>query len=74
MPPATQAQVSSLLPATGSNAFITADTLNGSGLDTVSLTGPIAFSGNVDVDVPGALYLNGNLARGSGTGTVNLDA
>ncbi len=48
--------------ATGA-AFITADSINTahSGLDSVSLTGPITFSGNVNLNVPGALYLNGSI-------------
>ncbi len=46
-----------------SSAFITADTINtaNSGLDSVSLTGSVAFSGNVTLRVPDALYLNGNV-------------
>jgi len=58
--PATQSGLTALTAGvTGATAFITADTLNNSGLDSVSLTGPIAFSGNVAVSLPDALYLNG---------------
>jgi filamentous hemagglutinin family protein len=58
--PATQSDLKTLTSGvTGATAFITAETLNASGLDSVSLTGPIAFSGNVAVSLPDALYLNG---------------
>jgi filamentous hemagglutinin family protein len=66
--PATAAQLSSLmsgLALTTGEAFITADTIDTShsGLDSLSLTGnTIAFSGSVTLKVPGALYLNGNIA------------
>ncbi len=44
-------------------AFIAADTINTahSGLGSVSLTGPITFSGSVNLNVPGALDLNGGI-------------
>ena len=58
--PATQADLKTLTAGmSGGAAFVTADTLNASGLDSVSLTGAIAFTGNVAVDLPAALYLNG---------------
>ena len=60
-PPTTAAALAALLPSMDKSAFITADTLNNSGLDSVSLTGPITFSGNVAINLPGALDLNGNI-------------
>lgn len=60
-PPTTAATLAALLPSMDKSAFITADTLNQSGLDSVSLTGPVTFSGNVAVNLPGALALNGNI-------------
>ena len=59
--PATQAQFSALLPTTAATNYITADTLNAanSGLSSVTLNGPSFFSGNVDLKIPGALYLDG---------------
>jgi hypothetical protein len=60
-PPTTAAALAALLPSMDKSAFITADTLNNSGLDSVSLTGPVIFSGNVAVNLPGALEINGNI-------------
>ncbi|WP_213773060.1 filamentous haemagglutinin family protein [Bradyrhizobium sp. dw_78] len=61
--PGTPAQLAALLPNTGSVAFITADTINTihSGLDSVSLSSPITFSGSVNLNLPGALDLNGSI-------------
>ena len=59
--PVTQADLTALAPASNGTAFLTADTINGSGLDTVTLAGAVAFSGNVTVKIPDALYLYGNL-------------
>ncbi|MDR3417050.1 MAG: hypothetical protein P4L83_12765, partial [Nevskia sp.] len=51
------------LGLTSGTAFLTADTINGASLDSVSLTGgTIAFAGDVTLKVPDALYLNGNIA------------
>jgi filamentous hemagglutinin family protein len=59
--PATQAQFAALLPTTAATNYITADTINTahSGLGSVTLNAPSFFSGNVDLKIPGALYLNG---------------
>lgn len=58
--PTSQAQLATLTADSNSSVHITADTLNTSGLDSVSLNaGAIAFSGNVNLKVPGALTLDG---------------
>lgn len=58
--PATQTQLLGLLPDSNNYVHISADTLNNSGLDSISLNaGAIAFSGNVNLKVPDALTLSG---------------
>ena len=47
-----------IAPAT---AFIAADTINSSGLDTVSFAGPLAFSGNVTLNVAGSILINNGI-------------
>jgi filamentous hemagglutinin family protein len=55
--PLTPADLLAMAPSTG-GAFFGADMLNGSGFDSVSLTGnTIAFGGSVTLSVPGALAL-----------------
>jgi filamentous hemagglutinin family protein len=56
--PATRTQLAALLPTTTPAIFITADTINNSGLDSVSFGSPLFLSGNVDLKIPGALLLN----------------
>ncbi|MDD4867408.1 MAG: hypothetical protein PHQ28_09930, partial [Mycobacterium sp.] len=86
--PTSQTQLTSLVSDGHSTVHITADTLNNSGLDSVSLNaGAIAFSGNVNLKVPDALTLDGVVtllpagvsnpgftAASIGGTTVNIDA
>lgn len=84
--PRTAADLAAFGLASGA-AFITAETINTAKLGSLSLTGnTIAFAGNVGLDIPGALHLNGNIsllpagatsltaATPSVNTTVNLDA
>ncbi|MEW6435560.1 MAG: filamentous hemagglutinin family protein [Pseudomonadota bacterium] len=60
--PTTAAQLAAQLPTASSTVEIGENTLNNSGLDSVSLmAGTIGFSGNVSVKVPDQLVLAGNL-------------
>lgn len=56
----TLTQFLALLPTGASTSFIGADTINTatSGLDTVSFTGPLYFSGNVDLKVTGSVLID----------------
>lgn len=54
--PTTRSGLAALVPASGAN--ITADTINASGLDTVSFAGPLYFSGDVNLKVPGSLLID----------------
>lgn len=58
--PATGAQLLALLPTTTPTSFITADTINTtrSGLDSVSFSGPLFFSGNVDLKIAGSALID----------------
>ena len=59
-PPTTRSQLRGLMPTTNATYFINADTINtaNSGLDTVSVTGPLYFSGNVDLNVAGSILIS----------------
>jgi filamentous hemagglutinin family protein len=60
--PTSSAQLASLLPNTNGYAYVSANTLNNSGLDSVTLMGgTIAFSGNVTVNLPDRLTLAGKI-------------
>lgn len=58
--PATRAQLLALLPTTTATSFISADTISSarSGLDTVSFSGPLYFSGNVDLKMTGSVLID----------------
>jgi filamentous hemagglutinin family protein len=66
--PTTRTQLRSLLPTTTATSFITADTINSanSGLDTVSFSGRLNFSGDVDLKLAGSILIN-NASNGTTT-------
>ncbi|MCK9917114.1 filamentous hemagglutinin family protein [Microbacteriaceae bacterium K1510] len=74
--PATRTRLLGMLPTTTATSFIAADTINNSGLDTVSFAGPLYFAGNVDLKVPGSILINNGTTGTSATtllpvGTIN---